>query len=117
MRYLNAHVVPTVGDIWVYTSDAESGEGEEGPQEYKILAVDEDERRVQLLKLTGAEANVHKTMYLLENITTNAVEKWACKSGGKIDNLLWNCPQCGSPRPVPEGDYMCIDCRANIDAS
>lgn len=98
-------IVP--GHVWRYRDD----DREKRIVAWGIQGPVGDDGKVRLRKLDGENPGFER-MYPAAQMQDG--ESWR-PSMDTEPIYLWPCPGCGENKPVPIGDYVCVDCRKGLD--
>lgn len=96
-----------VGDHW------EFHDPEEGWVEWRVDKLNEDGTG-SLRKLTGRDQGFPAHSYPVKQMPE--ARRWRWKSGTAEPEVTFSCPHCGEDKAIPEGDYVCNECRVALDA-
>src|SRR3954467_1635235 len=98
-----------VGDTWAYFDE----DREKGWVEWVIESIQEDDGTLTMVKGNGENVGYRARQYPL---TAVRVPKWKWVRGTAEPTVTFNCPRCSEWKALLQGDYVCADCRAILDA-
>lgn len=94
-----------LGDTWEYF------DSNEGWVRWRVDEIHQDGTGT-LRKQSGVDAGFPARDYPLDSMPKSS--RWRWSAGQAQPDVLFACPHCGENKPISEGDYICVDCRAEL---